>query len=35
MIEAAIFVGAICAVAGTAAGDWIRSIIERREEHRL
>jgi glutathione transport system permease protein len=35
MIEAAIFVGAICSVAGTAAGDWIRSSIERREEHQL
>jgi ABC-type dipeptide/oligopeptide/nickel transport system permease component len=35
MIEAAIFVGAICSVVGTAAGDWIRSSIERREEHQL
>jgi len=35
VIEAAICVGAICSVSGTAIGDWIRSSIERREEHQL
>jgi len=35
MIEAAVFVGSVCAISGTIAGDWIRSSIERREEYRL
>jgi peptide/nickel transport system permease protein len=33
VVEAATFVTGVCAVLGTALGDWARSRIERREEH--
>jgi ABC-type dipeptide/oligopeptide/nickel transport system permease component len=35
IVEASVFVTASCAVVGTALGDWARSFLEKREEHRL
>jgi ABC-type dipeptide/oligopeptide/nickel transport system permease component len=35
IVEACVFVTATCAVLGTALGDWARTFLERREEHRL